>query len=211
MLATFLHNLFFDYLTFPFHDSPHCHSQSIIFVKLVEQYTHYDSSTMQHVALFSVLLVSLSVTASARYQLVQDYSGENFFQEFDFFTDPDPTQGHVVYKDMVSANATGLAGLIDGGNATNAVYMGVDTMEVAPDGRGSVRVTSKQSYQHFLMIADIVHMPGGVCGTWPAFWTVGKDVSGHPHDDSALLIPISGRTMARSTSLKVSTSNLPTP
>lgn len=132
---------------------------------------------MQCIPLFTVLLASVVLPASARYNLVQDYSGDNFFNEFDFFTEPDPTQGHVVYKSMVDANATGLAGFIDGGNATNAIYMGVDTKQVAPEGRGSVRVTSKQSYQHFLMIADIVHMPGGICGTWPAFWTVGQNVS----------------------------------
>lgn len=132
---------------------------------------------MQCINPFTMLLASMVITASARYNLVQDYSGVNFFNEFDFFTGPDPTQGHVVFKDLVDANATGLAGFIDGGNATNAIYMGVDTKQVAPEGRGSVRVTSKQSYQHFLMIADIVHMPGGICGTWPAFWTVGQDVS----------------------------------
>lgn len=131
---------------------------------------------MLRVTLFVMLLASVLPTASAGYRLVQDYSGETFFREFDFFTEPDPTQGHVVYKDMDTANATGLAGFISGGNATNAIYMGVDTKEIAPDGRASVRLTSKRSYQHFLMIADIVHMPGGICGTWPAFWTVGSDV-----------------------------------
>ena len=124
-----------------------------------------------------VLLVGLTitVTVSARYQLVQDYSGTNFYRNFDFFTGPDPTQGHVQYKNIVDANATGIAGFINGGNATNAVFMAVDTSEVAPQGRGSVRVTSKQSFDRFLLVADIVHMPEG-CGTWPAFWTVGRNV-----------------------------------
>jgi hypothetical protein len=53
--------------------------------------------------------------------------------------------------------------------------MGVDTTKVAPDGRASVRVTSSRSFQHGLIIADIAHMPGGVCGTWPAFWMVGSN------------------------------------
>jgi hypothetical protein len=26
-----------------------------------------------------------------------------------------------------------------------------------------------------LLIADIAHMPGNVCGTWPAFWTTGPN------------------------------------
>lgn len=124
-----------------------------------------------------LLLASLAMNVAARYQLAQDYSGLNFYRGFDFFTDPDPTQGHVQYKSMAYANATGIAGFLNGGNATNAIYMAVDTAEVAPQGRASVRVTSKQSFDRFLMIADIVHMPGGICGTWPAFWTVGRNVS----------------------------------
>ncbi len=74
---------------------------------------------------------------------------------------------------MANANDTGLAGFTTGGDATNAIYMGVDATAIAPDGRGAVRVSSKQSFQHALVIADIVHMPGGICGTWPAFWMLG--------------------------------------
>jgi len=29
-----------------------------------------------------------------------------------------------------------------------------------------------KAYNHGLVIADIAHMPGGICGTWPAFWMV---------------------------------------
>lgn len=35
-------------------------------------------------------------------------------------------------------------------------------------GRKSVRITSQKSWTHALFISDIVHMPGGICGTWPA-------------------------------------------
>jgi beta-glucanase (GH16 family) len=38
-----------------------------------------------------------------------------------------------------------------------------------------VRLTSKNSYTHGLVILDLAHMPGGVCGTWPAFWMVGPN------------------------------------
>jgi hypothetical protein len=54
--------------------------------------------------------------------------------------------------------------------------MGVDHLNVATGlGRSSVRVTSVKSYNHGLIILDLAHMPGGVCGTWPAFWMVGPN------------------------------------
>ncbi|RMZ79645.1 hypothetical protein DV738_g3139, partial [Chaetothyriales sp. CBS 135597] len=121
-----------------------------------------------------LLLVSaLTQTTSAAYSLLQDYSGNAFFEGFDFFTGPDPTAGHVQFHDITSANQTGLAGFINTGNGSEAVFMGVDSTQVAPNGRGAVRVSSRQSFQHALVIVDIAHMPGGICGTWPAFWMVG--------------------------------------
>ena len=92
------------------------------------------------------------------------------------FSDPDPTDGHVQFQTLEAANSTGLAGFIqDPSSTSKAIYMSVDSKEVAPDGRGAVRVSSKQQFNHALVIADIVHMPGGICGTWPAFWMLGPD------------------------------------
>lgn len=149
-----------------------------------------------HSSIFTTSLLAgtsfLLQTAQSAYILADDYSGEAFFQSFDFFTDKDPTNGHVKYETLEKANETSLAGFMDGGNATKATYMGVDTNAEAPEGRGSVRVSSAKSYQHALVVADIVHMPS-VCGmsenpqcprtknanaslgTWPAFWMVGDD------------------------------------
>jgi hypothetical protein len=28
-------------------------------------------------------------------------------------------------------------------------------------------------YNHGLFVLDLLHMPGGICGVWPAFWTLG--------------------------------------
>jgi len=41
-------------------------------------------------------------------------------------------------------------------------------LKTAAVGRNSVRLVSKKSWTHGLFIADIAHMPGGVCGTWPS-------------------------------------------
>lgn len=53
-------------------------------------------------------------------------------------------------------------------------YLGVDyttPLTVAGGvGRGSVRIESKKTYNKGLFLVDIKHMPGGICGTWPAFW-----------------------------------------
>ena len=42
-------------------------------------------------------------------------------------------------------------------------------------GRESVRLEGKKDYNKGLFVLDIKHMPGGVCGTWPAFWSLGRE------------------------------------
>lgn len=122
----------------------------------------------------STLLISLAgliPLSTAGYVLQDDYSIDKFFSMFEFFTAPDPTNGYVTYVGQSAAQA---AGLVNTNN--NAIYMGVDYTNVASgSGRQSVRLTSKKSYTHGLIILDASHMPGGVCGTWPAFWTVGPN------------------------------------
>jgi Glycosyl hydrolases family 16 len=122
------------------------------------------------------LLVSPLISSTrAHYTLSQDYTGKAFYDGFEFFTDADPTNGHVKYVNKENANDTGIAGLITGGAANNAVYLGIDTANEAPQGRRSLRVQSSKAFNRGLFIADIAHMPGGVCGTWPAFWLVGPN------------------------------------
>ncbi|KAI9812461.1 MAG: hypothetical protein M1827_004692 [Pycnora praestabilis] len=113
-------------------------------------------------------LINLSI---AGYTLEDDYEPSNFFSKFDFFTSSDPTNGYVTYVDQGTASSEGLIT-----TASDSVYIGVDHTNVASgSGRSSVRLTSTKSYSHGLIIADIAHMPGGICGTWPAFWTVGPN------------------------------------
>lgn len=50
-------------------------------------------------------------------------------------------------------------------------YIGVDHTSVLTTsgaGRESVRISSKKTFTHGLFLADIAHMPGSICGTWPA-------------------------------------------
>ncbi|KAI4730806.1 endo-1,3(4)-beta-glucanase [Aureobasidium sp. EXF-10728] len=117
--------------------------------------------------LFSLFsFVNLSI---AGYVLQDDYNSAAFFDMFDFFTYTDPTHGFVQYIDQGTAWNTGLIG-----NANDKVYIGVDHTNVQPNGRPSIRLTSKNAYNSgSLVILDLEHMPGNSCGSWPAFWMVG--------------------------------------
>jgi len=108
--------------------------------------------------------VLLQVSMASNYLLVDDYSGNNFFNKMYFFTGGDPTHGFVNYVNQATAQAGGLINTNNG-----VVYMGVDHTNVASNaGRNSIRVVSNRAYTHMLVVADIGNMPGGVCGTWPA-------------------------------------------
>ncbi|KAI9827109.1 MAG: hypothetical protein M1826_006473 [Phylliscum demangeonii] len=107
---------------------------------------------------------------ATHYTLTDTYDAGNFFDRVDFFTDVDPTHGFVQYLDRAAATSASLIS-----TAGHEIYMGVDFERQTPDGRPSVRVTTQQVFNKGLIIADILHMPGGVCGTWPAFWTLGPN------------------------------------
>jgi len=78
--------------------------------------------------------------------------------------DHDPNHGYVTYVDQNTAQSTGLIQ-----STESEIYIGVDHINVASEsGRPSVRLIGKESYNHGLFIADITHMPGGICGIWSA-------------------------------------------
>ncbi|KAL9027783.1 MAG: hypothetical protein Q9196_003746 [Gyalolechia fulgens] len=83
----------------------------------------------------------------------------------------DLTHGYVNYVDQSTAQSSGL---IDSNNG--ATILRVDSTNVASGrGRNSVRLTSKASYNHALIVLHLAHMPGNACGMWPAFWTTGPN------------------------------------
>ncbi|GAM82704.1 hypothetical protein ANO11243_006880 [Dothideomycetidae sp. 11243] len=117
----------------------------------------------------SFVLVFFS-SCSAGWVLQDDYTPQNWFSMFTFFTGADPTHGLVNYLDQATAAKDGLIN-----TNGNQIHMGVDYTNLAPNGRASVRLTSTKSYNAgTLMILDLAHMPVGL-GTWPAFWTVGPN------------------------------------
>lgn len=74
---------------------------------------------------------------------------------------PDPTHGFVDYVSKDTANNNGLIE-----SSGSNIIMRVDNHTVTPEGRPSVRIESSKSYDSGLIIVDIEHMPGSICGTW---------------------------------------------
>ena len=117
----------------------------------------------------SLLYLSPLIAPTLAYTLVDDYlANGQFFDRFNFFNSSDPTHGSVSYLSRESSEKAGLVSC-----SANNVKIRVDSSNVALNGRPSVRIESKQTYTQGLIILDLDHMPGGICGTWPAFWTLG--------------------------------------
>lgn len=99
-------------------------------------------------------------------------SGTNFFDNFNYFTGYDPTQGFVHYVPAEAANDPRYN--LTFATSSSAILK-VDTNVTAESdpnastGRFSVRIESKKHYSSGLFIFDVIHTPTG-CATWPALW-----------------------------------------
>ncbi|GCB18190.1 probable glycosidase C21B10.07 [Aspergillus awamori] len=99
------------------------------------------------------------------YKLVDTYSGNSFFDRFNYYSGEDPTDGFVQYVNQSTSNSLNLTYA-----GEDSVVLKVDTSNKnATKGRQSVRLESKTSYDSGLFIFDILHTPYG-CGLWPALW-----------------------------------------
>lgn len=109
------------------------------------------------------------------YSLKDIYSGESFFENFNYFEGYDPAEGFVHYVPEETATSLNLTYA-----SSKSAFLRVDTSvgpSSTPDastGRFSVRVSSKTQYENGLFIFDIKHTPYG-CGTWPALWLVDEN------------------------------------
>ncbi|KIV93419.1 hypothetical protein PV10_04632 [Exophiala mesophila] len=115
--------------------------------------------------------LALTPVAFAQYVLEDDYLAGDFASHWNFFTDDDPTNGYVDYVDEATAVSSGLLSTLVNGS----VFLGVDSTNPGTGrGRPSVRIESKKNYNNGgLFIIDLAHMPGGQCGSWPAYWLIG--------------------------------------
>lgn len=114
--------------------------------------------------ILGALALAITSASATQWQLTETYDKTNFFDKFEFFTKEDPTFGHVNYRNRVDATKLGLIGT-DGGD----VFMRADTSPiVGNEGRSSVRIESKKTYDHGLFIARFSKVPTPTCGVWPA-------------------------------------------
>ncbi|KAL2140383.1 hypothetical protein VTI28DRAFT_3875 [Corynascus sepedonium] len=116
----------------------------------------------------TALACASSTLALETYQLKESYNPSNFFDKFKFFSDPDPNQGFVNYRNEKDAADLGLVQ-----SSKDEVTISVDAVNKEKSGRNSVRLESVQTYNSGLFIANFAHFPKPACGAWPAFWMVG--------------------------------------
>ncbi|KAJ7637081.1 glycoside hydrolase family 16 protein [Roridomyces roridus] len=123
---------------------------------------------------FSLLLSLLLPGITSSYNIVDDFSGLDFFDRWDFYGNYDNlTLGDVVWLDEPTAFEQELA-LV---NAAGNVIIKVDNFSNVPfnQKRNSVRITTQSSYDlGSLWVIDLVHLPFG-CSVWPSIWTLGPD------------------------------------
>jgi hypothetical protein len=106
------------------------------------------------------------------YKLVEDFSGKDFFNHFEFETIDDPTHGAV---DYVRESRARYLGLLSYNETTGQIRIAADSKNKAHGrGRPSVRLKSKTVFNKGLFIIDVNHIPEGNA-TWPAFWSFGPN------------------------------------
>ncbi|KAK1253629.1 hypothetical protein MKX07_001706 [Trichoderma sp. CBMAI-0711] len=124
-------------------------------------------------ALSAALLACAGSAVATQFTLTDTYDHTNFFDKFTFNDQPDTNSGFVVYQNQANAVSQGLAKI----TSNNEVYLGVDHSTVLKGagfpGRNSLRLESKASYKHGLIVARFTHLPANRCGSWPSFWTLG--------------------------------------
>jgi hypothetical protein len=119
--------------------------------------------------------------ANANYAITDTFDNTNFFDEWNFFSGADPTNGFVKYASSALANTSSLAGY-----SGNSIYLGVDSTTVNPTGgRASVRVSSQNTASSSLTLLTC-QLLRAACG-----------------QHGGLSAP-TGRPLVRSTSLKES-------
>ncbi|KAJ3224122.1 hypothetical protein HDU78_011080 [Chytriomyces hyalinus] len=114
------------------------------------------------------------------YKLVKNHTPKSMLagDGWYFFTDSDPTHGHVKY---VSRNE-GISSDMFWTANDDGEYLYMGSKQTGGGPPKSLRLTSVDGFDSGLVIVDALHIPSG-CGTWPAFWTVGTNWPNHGEID----------------------------
>lgn len=122
--------------------------------------------------LLTILVVAFpaAVHAGRSYNLVKEYAGSNFFDDWNFYGKADDlNSGDAFFLSAADAKQQQLAYVESSGNA----IIKVDNKTVVPynEKRNTIRIASKDSYGvGSVWIADMLHVPFG-CSVWPSFWS----------------------------------------
>ncbi|KAJ3992592.1 concanavalin A-like lectin/glucanase domain-containing protein [Lentinula boryana] len=125
-----------------------------------------------------LLLPVLFRLSAAIYTPIREYSGTDFFSEWDYYGFIDNTTwGNVTYVDQNTGTSQGLT-FID--SSTGHAIIRVDNTTNIPAAqtvnRNSVKITTKDAYPiGSLIIIDVSHIPYG-CSVWPSFWMLGTNI-----------------------------------
>ncbi|KAH9890348.1 concanavalin A-like lectin/glucanase domain-containing protein [Cubamyces lactineus] len=121
-------------------------------------------------ALVACAALLLPMAVVAQYNLVKEYAGESFFDDWTFYNHFDNlTSGNVNFLGDIDAYHDKLAFINDAGNAV----MRVDNTSTLKfnQNRNSIRISTKDQYTvGSVWVADLRHVPYG-CSVWGAFWS----------------------------------------
>ncbi|OAA72598.1 Concanavalin A-like lectin/glucanase [Cordyceps fumosorosea ARSEF 2679] len=97
-------------------------------------------------------------------------SGEDFFDQFNYFNTYDPAHGFVHYVSPADAKQHNLTYATQSSAIIRVdTTVGPGSNPDASTGRFSVRIESKKTYDKGLFVFDVRHTPYA-CAAWPALW-----------------------------------------
>ncbi|KZV99657.1 hypothetical protein EXIGLDRAFT_640388 [Exidia glandulosa HHB12029] len=130
--------------------------------------------TIMRPALFATIAAIVLQSSVHAFDLVREYQGDTFFDDWDFYGFWDNlTNGDVEYLNRQDSFSNELVSTTSSGSA----IMRVDNFTNVPSNykRNSIRITSTHYYDTgSLWVFDIKHLPYG-CSVWPSIWTHGDN------------------------------------
>lgn len=125
-----------------------------------------DAGASAFKAMLALAMLTVTLVRGAQWTMTDEIGPSDFFNDFDWYTATDPSNGLVTYQSQSDAKTNNIT-YVEG----DSFFMRVDTTEVQLAGRKSARISSKKSYSDGVYVLNVTHIPTG-CAVWPAFWTV---------------------------------------